>query len=78
MMIRYRAAVQQLPQTGSEAERLDLLAAVVLPSEDVLRASLTVARRYVSEVDPGPRGSDVAETRVARRRSWGGRVEVRA
>lgn len=73
-MIRYRAALKQLPSAYTVGERIDLLAAVVLPSEDVLRASLTVAKRYV----PADTTGDVAEARVARRRRWGGRIEVNA
>jgi hypothetical protein len=43
LMIRYHAALLQLPRADTPEERFDLLAVVVLPSEDVLRASLTVA-----------------------------------
>lgn len=44
LMIRYKAAMSQITQAGTTDERVDLLADVVFPSENVYNASIKVAK----------------------------------
>ena len=75
LMLRYSAALLQLPKADTLEERFNLLAIVILPSENVLRASLTVAGLNRAARTAS---SDLVETGVDTRGWRSTREEVRA